>query len=216
MNQQEQSQPKQRRRRGRLKKGEKIVITQQNQMKANEWLVKIGDVYEEYRKQFDNYDYDEDVLNNTIVLCYETIQRNGLEDLSIQGCKNYLFRAYNTNLKQAQINPYTKRKIDMEEDELISLIIDMEDEITYIKEEQLFNDFSVQYLNKKVEENFDTITHWVWRVKWFVPNITYKDLYKITKIKDCRARVQKVNTWLRENIKKEDVKKEFNNLLEIE
>lgn len=191
----------------------KIVITQENQKTADDWLVYIGSVYDEYKRLFSKYNYTEDNLNQTIILCYEAIQRNGLKDTTPQGMKNYLFRAYNMNTIAFKNNPFDSRRIDMPADDIKQLIENNTDETAEEKyNRQTYNDFAVIYLLKVVEDNFDILTYWCWRVKYLVPKTSFEKLKCITKLKDCKSRVHRVNAWLKLNVDEQSIKDEYNKL----
>lgn len=197
---------------GRLSKKEKEKEPQYKDV-ADRWLQYIGTIYEEYRMKYFkmatqlNYNVNEDMLNDTILSCYNSIARNNLSDTTEQGMRNYLFRAFKVNLNA--ISNYDKRKDVV--DDLSSLAEQYENqgEATYNKiKKQLLEDYSVIYLLNKVEDNFDTITFNVFRLKTMVP-CTYQRLREITKVKDAKKRVIKVMKWIRENVTKQEILTNF-------
>lgn len=190
-------------RRGRIGKN-KPVITEENQKLADHFMSTFSIYYEDYRKKFKVYGYDDDLLNTTLLLCYECIQRNGLKDTTEQGVKNYFFRAYNSNLTHFR-DPYDQRKNN-------NHIFTDEAERDTAEEKwnkQLYRDYQALYVLKAAEEQFDKITFWVFKIKHLVPKTSYKKLRDITGIKDCKKRVTTVNKWLRENMTKEEVREAF-------
>ena len=197
---------------GRLSKTEKEKEPQFTDV-ADKWLKYIGTIYEEYRMKYFkmannlNYNVNEDMLNDTILACYNSIARNNLSDTTEQGMRNYLFRAFKVNLNA--VSNYDKRKDDV--DDLSSLAEQYENqgEATYNKiKKQLFDDYSLIYILEQVENNFDALTFNVFRLKTMLP-CTYQKLREITKVKDCKKRVVKVNKWLRENISKKEIYNAF-------
>lgn len=197
---------------GRLSKEQKAQPPQYTDV-ADKWLKYIGTIYREYRMKYFkmanglNYNVSEDMLNDTILACYNSIARNNLQDTSPQGMRNYLFRAFKVNLNA--ISNYDKRKDFV--DDLYSLSEQYEamGEATYNKiKKQLYDDFSVIYILEQVENNFDTITFHCFRLKTMLP-CTYQRLREITKVKDCKKRVVKVNKWLRENMTRQDIYNAF-------
>lgn len=197
---------------GRLSKKEKEKEPQYKDV-ADKWIQYIGTIYEEYRMKYFkmandlNYNVNEDMLNDTILACYNSIARNNLSDTTEQGMRNYLFRAFKVNLNAK--SSYDKRKDVV--DDLSSLAEQYENqgEATYNKiKKQLFEDYSVIYILEQVENNFDTITFHCFRLKTILP-CTYQRLRELTKIKDCKKRVVKVNKWLRENMTRQDIYKAF-------
>lgn len=197
---------------GRLSKTEKEKEPQYTDV-ADKWLQYIGTIYEEYRKKYFrmandlNYNVNEDMFNDTILACYNSIARNNLSDTTEKGMRNYLFRAFKINLNA--VSNYDKRKDIVDDLSALAEQYENQGEATYNKiKKQLFEDYSVIYLLNKVENNFDTITFNVFRLKTMVP-CTYQRLREITKIKDCKKRVVKVNRWLRENITEKEILTNF-------
>ena len=197
---------------GRLSKKEKEKEPQYKDV-AYKWLQYIGTIYEEYRMKYFkmandlNYNVNEDMLNDTIIACYNSIARNNLSDTTEQGMRNYLFRAFKVNLNA--ISNYDKRKDVVDDLTALAEQYEFQGEATYNKiKKQLFEDYSVIYLLNKVEDNFDTITFHCFRLKTMLP-CTYQRLREITKVKDCKKRVVKVNKWLRENITEEEILTNF-------
>lgn len=190
-------------RRGRIGKN-KPVITEENHKLADYWMTVISKHYDTYDKQFKKYGYPDDLINTTVLYCYECIERNGLKDTTEQGCKNYFFRAYNSNLIHLK-DPYNNRK-----DENVEPV---ETPITETAEEkwnrQLYTDYSALYILKAAEEQFDHVSFWCFRIKHLVPKISYEKLRNITGIKDCKRRVVEINKWLKENITKDEIRESF-------
>lgn len=198
---------------GRLSKKEKEKEPRFTDV-ADKWLQYIGTIYEEYRMKYFkmanalNYKVSEDMLNDTIIACYNSIARNNLQDTSEQGMRNYLFRAFKVNLNA--VSNYDKRKDVV--DDLLALAEQYEnqEEATYQKiKKQIYDDFSVIYILNKVEDNFDTISFHCFRLKTMLP-CTYQRLREITKVRDAKKRVVKVMKWIRENITKKEILTNFN------
>lgn len=197
---------------GRLSKKEKEKEPQYKDV-ADKWLQYIGTIYEEYRKKYFkmandlNYKVSEDMLNDTILSCYNSIARNNLSDTTEQGMRNYLFRAFKVNLNA--VSNYDKRKDVVDDLSALAEQNDNQGEATYkLIKKQLLDDYSLIYIFEMVENNFDTITFHCFRLKTMLP-CTYQRLREITKIKDCKKRVIKVNRWLRENMTRQDIYNAF-------
>ena len=197
---------------GRLSKTEKEKEPQYTDV-ADKWLQYIGTIYEEYRMKYFkmatqlNYNVNEDMLNDTILACYNSIARNNLSDTTEQGMRNYLFRAFKVNLNA--ISNYDKRKDVVDDLTALAEQYENQGEATYNKiKKQLFEDYSVIYLLNKVEDNFDTISFHCFRLKTMLP-CTYQRLREITKVKDCKKRVVKIMKWLRENITEKEILTNF-------
>ena len=197
---------------GRLSKKEKEKEPQYTDV-ADKWLKYIGTIYGEYRKKYFkmandlNYNVNEDMFNDTIIACYNSIARNNLSDTSPQGMRNYLFRAFKINLNAK--SSYDKRKDIVNDLSSLAEQYEAMGEATHNKiKKQLIEDYSVIYILNKVEDNFDTLTFNVFRLKTMLP-CTYQKLREITKVRDCKKRVVKVNKWLRENMNRQDIYNAF-------
>lgn len=197
---------------GRLSKKEKEKEPQYKDV-ADKWLQYIGTIYGEYRKKYFrmandlNYNVNEDMFNDTIIACYNSIARNNLSDTTEQGMRNYLFRAFKVNLNAK--STYDKRKDVVDDLSALAEQYENQGEATYNKiKKQLLNDYSLIYILEQVENNFDTLTFNVFRLKTMLP-CTYQRLKEITKVKDCKKRVIKVMKWLRENITEKEILTNF-------
>lgn len=182
---------------------------------ADEWLGYIGTIYEEYKERFrasahkEHREFDEDVYSDTISKCYDSIVRNGLKDTTEQGMRNYLFRAFKQNLKRE--NQYCRvTKRDTYDDTIAdSFEYESSDELAY---RQHLNDFKVMYILKLVEQEFDPISYYCFRLKWLLPKMTYEKLQYTTRIKDCKKRVVEVKNWLIENVDLRHIEETFEKL----
>ena len=198
---------------GRLSKKEKEKEPQYTDV-ADKWLQYIGTIYEEYRMKYFkmandlNYNVNEDMLNDTILACYNSIARNNLSDTTEQGMRNYLFRAFKVNLNA--VSNYDKRKDVVDDLTALAEQYENQGEATYNKiKKQLFEDYSLIYILEQVENNFDTITFNVFRLKTMLEKCTYQRLREITKVNDCKKRVVKIMKWLRENITEKEILTNF-------
>lgn len=201
---------------GRLSKEQKLKPpTPEHQEAADKWMETIGQVYKEIKDGCKantlkkKREWDEDVFEESIVLCYEAIQRNGLKDTSTQGCKSYLFNAYNTNVLREATNPYTTRKeADSEVFFQTYDVIDENDAENKIIRES-YNDFATMRILTIVEENFDSTSFYVFRLKYLIPKMSFRKLIALTNIKNAKARVKNVLDWLKENVSEKELEKEF-------
>lgn len=186
---------------------------------ADKWMEVISIKYKEIKEGFimecrkTMTDFDEDIFHSTILNCYNTIKLKGLTDLTEQGMKNYLFRSFKMNTKREALYMRNARR-----DNNISGVDAMsvyernglEDETTEEKvRKQLLDDYSVVYVLNMVENNFDIISFYCFRLKWLIPKMTYQRLREITKVKDCKKRCIDIMKWLKENVNKEDILTEF-------
>ena len=198
---------------GRLSKKEKEKEPQYTDV-ADKWLQYIGTIYEEYRMKYFkmandlNYKVSEDMLNDTILACYNSIARNNLSDTTEQGMRNYLFRAFKVNLNA--VSNYDKRKDVVDDLTALAEQYELKEETTYNKiKKQLFEDYALIYILEQVENNFDTISFNVFRLKTMLEKCTYQKLRDITKVRDCKKRVVKVMKWVRNNITKKEILTNF-------
>lgn len=200
---------------GRLSKEAKNTpIDPNKRATADIWMETIGREYDTIKDACrinslkKGRDWNEDVFQDTIVLCFESICRNGLKDTSSQGCRSYLFSAYNMNLIHEAVIPYNSRKVD--DEELVNNYdpLDERDGEQKLKE-QLFNDFAVMRLLEMAECNVDSLSFYCFRLKNLLPKISYQKLVRLTKIKNAKARCKSVADWLKENVTEEELRKEF-------
>ena len=186
---------------------------------ADKWMEVISVKYNEIKEGFTMEcrktmtDFDEDIFHSTIVNCYNTIKLKGLTDLTEQGMKNYLFRSFKMNSKRETLYMRNaKRDNNISGSDAISIYEKngLNEETTEEKiRKQLLNDYSVVHILKRVEENFDTISFYCFRLKWLIPKMTYQKLREITKVKDCKKRCVDIMKWLKENVNKKDILTEF-------
>ena len=186
---------------------------------ADKWMEIISLRYNEIKEGFimecrkTMTNFDEDIFQSTILNCYNTIKLKGLTDLTKQGMKNYLFKSFKMNTKrEALYTRNTKRDNNISDSDAMSIYErnGLHDETTEDKiKNQLFNDYSVVYILHRVEENFDTISFYCFRLKWLIPKMTYQKLREITKVKDCKKRCIDIMKWLKENVDREDIMTEF-------
>lgn len=183
---------------------------------ADRWLNYINSIYVEYKNKFEQYcnsvkkKFEEDVYSETIINCYDSICRNGLKDLSEQGMKNYLFQSFKMNVvRNATYARQTKRTYNIDITEAHEEFMLKNEPLALKIKKQMLNDFTVTYILFQVENNFDIISFFCFRLKHLIPKMTYQRLRDITNINDCKRRVTTINKWVRDNIDKQEVYKEF-------
>lgn len=161
-----------------------------------------------------NYQWDEDIFSDTILKCYEAIRKKGkLNDTTPQGIENYFFIAFKLNLKrEGQYARNQKRDRNITSDEINDAYENWynDNHISAMEKikSDLFKDFSILYIMMVVEANFDQEHFYLFRIKT-LGNLTYKQLQEKTKIKASRQKVIDVKNWLKENVTKNDIKREF-------
>ena len=154
--------------------------------------------------------YSEDALNDTVIQVHKIIQKKGkLDDMSDNGIMRYFVRSYVNNLRMEKRYAYHKKRdynITQEEfnDRYEQSLSSKRDKI--IKD--LLEDFSVLYIMKLVELNFPPEQLYLYKLK-MICNKTYKQIHDQTKIKKSRDKIIEVNKWVKQNLTRDVIKKEF-------
>ena len=154
--------------------------------------------------------YSEDSLNDTVIQIHKIIQKKGkLDDMSDNGIMRYFVRSYVNNLRMEKRYAYHKKRdynITQEEfnDRYEQSLSSKRDKI--IKD--LLEDFSVLYIMKLVELNFPPEQLYLYKLK-MICNKTYKQIHDETKIKKSRDKIIEVNKWVKNNLTRDVIKKEF-------
>lgn len=185
---------------------------------AETFIERLGEVYEEMKRKMVKYcqliqlQFDEDVFNETILKCYETIMKQGLEDTSDKGCQNYFFKSLIQNLRRERL--YARNlKRDIIPDENINDILEQyltsqptaQDKIL----SDCYKDFAVYYIMCRAMENFSDEQFHLFNLKT-LGNYTYKQLQQLRPSeKNIRQKVAEVKRWIVENVSKEEVDKAF-------
>lgn len=163
------------------------------------------------------YEWDEDIFSDTILKCWEAINKKGkLNDTSAQGIENYFFISFKLNLKrEGQYARNQKRDRNITSDSINDVYENWYNDnnisaMDKIKSD-LFKDFSVLYLMTIVEDNFDQEHFYLFKLKT-LGNLTYKQLAEKTKIKASRQKVIDIKNWLKANVTKDDIKQAFNTM----
>ena len=154
--------------------------------------------------------YSEDALNDTVIQVHKIIQKKGkLDDMSDNGIMRYFVRSYVNNLRMEKRYAYHKKRdynITQEEfnDRYEQSLSSKRDKI--IKD--LLEDFSVLYIMKLVELNFPPEQLYLYKLK-MICNKTYKQIHDETRIKKSRDKIIEVNKWVKHNLTRDVIKKEF-------
>ena len=154
--------------------------------------------------------FDDDIFQDTIVKIYNLIEKNGkAKDSSDYGFECLFFRAYSTNLDREQ--QYARNKLRDDNSNLSEQYEQFKSNQLTPEEKVLSDarkDYSIRYILTKVEDNFDMVTFRLFRIKLFY-GCTYKKLVEMTKIKDAKTKVSKVNKWIKENVTKQEINEAF-------
>lgn len=169
--------------------------------------------YRQFCKEKD-YQWDEDIFQDTIVNCYSAITKKGkLQDTSNQGIENYFFKSFKMNLmREKQYARNQKRDLNVEADDVDVMYEEWcnnnkEDARTKILSD-MWKDFSCLYIMMLVEDNWDDEHFYLFRLKHLC-NMTYKQLTDKTGIKGVRQKILDVKQWLKDNLTKEEINKAF-------
>lgn len=191
-----------------------------NKEQAESFLKWVSDHYADLAVKYEKWcnhrgvTYDEDIFSETYLKVYEKIIRDGMKDNSPEGYDNYMFRSFTTNTKrESQYSRNRLRDSNITDDEIMELYerYSGEDVAKDKLMSDLFQDFSVIYLMKKVEEHFPPDQYNLFKLKYLC-NLTYKQLREKTQAKSAKDKVSEVKNWLKENVTKDEVRQEFNDV----
>lgn len=158
-----------------------------------------------------HYTFDEDIFQDCIIKIHNKIIRNGMNDSTDNGFNNYTFLTFKQNLqREKQYSRNNKRDYNITN--LSGLYEKYQNSQIALVEKlkrDLFTDFAAIYILLKVEENFSAEELYLFKLKTFDKDMTYKKLAEKTNIKGCRQKVINVKNWLKENVTKDEIKKAF-------
>lgn len=180
----------------------------------------ISQHYEEYQRKLKQFcfqnalTYDEDTLQETYLKVQDIISRKGIKDNTEQGILNYFFLSFRNNLYQAHLQTQ-KKLVDANVNVYDLLLLDENDSE---KEEQRrqYADLARQYILKQVEENFDSISYSIFRLRYLLlidgKSLTFNQIKELTQVPDTRKRLLEVQAWCKRNITKDDINNYIKNL----
>ena len=187
-----------------------------NSEKAKRFLKFANEHYEDYKKKWAKYlydrqvDFDEDVFSETVLKVYDYINTNGIKDDSDSGLANYWFKSFNTNIKrEKQYSRNVNRDKNIDATEELSKEMNGEYELQLKIRRHVFEDWSIVYILRLVEDNFDSISFHCFRLYYILDKMTYSKLREITKVPDPKKRVVTIKNWLKDNLTKQKMEKEF-------
>lgn len=183
---------------------------------SSRFLKFANDHYEDYKKKWAKYlydrqvDFDEDVFSETVLKVYDYINTNGIKDDSDSGLANYWFKSFNTNIKrEKQYSRNVNRDKNIDATEELSKEMNGEYELQLKIRRHVFEDWSIVYILRLVEDNFDSISFHCFRLYYILDKMTYSKLREITKVPDSKKRVVTIKNWLKDNLTKQKMEKEF-------
>ena len=181
-----------------------------------EWFAQNYDTLNlKYRKFCSNkrYVFDEDIFSGLPLKIYDIIIRNGLADTSDSGFDGYCFKAFKNNLlsekRYSRIKKRDCNKTDQEINGLYEVWYNSNNTSSEEKlKSDLFKDFATLYILLLVESNFDEEHYYLFKLKMLC-NLTFKDLQQRSGVQYSRKKYLEVASWLRDNLKKSDIRKAF-------
>ena len=187
-----------------------------NTEQAKRFLQFVNDNYNNLKKKWAKYlidrqiEFDEDIYSETILKVYEYISSNGIKDDSESGFANYFFRAFNINIKrEKQYSRNLNRDSNIDATESLDKEMNGEDELKLKIRRHVYEDWSIVYILRLVEDNFDSISFHCFRLYYILDKMTYSKLREITKVPDSKKRVVTIKNWLKDNLTKQQMEKEF-------
>ena len=187
------------------------------ELKPEEIYFKIvGDKYDELRQICKDVcirnkeKYSEDILNDTVLQVHKIILKKGkLDDMSENGIMRYFVRSYVNNLRCEKRYAYVKKRdVNITQEEFNERYDNSQTSRMEKIIKDLLEDFSVLYIMKLVELNFPQEYFNLYKMKTLC-GMTYKQIHDKTKIKKSRDKIIAVNNWVKENLTRDIIKKEF-------
>lgn len=183
---------------------------------AEEFLTIVSRNYDFLKKTWTKYlkdkhkEFSDDIFQDTILSIYDLIKRNGIQDDSEQGMLNYFFKAFNINIvREKQYSREAKKDNTQDVFEYLKPRVDDSD-IEELKRIESYKQYVAYHTLLKAQENFDEVTFRCFRIYYLYKGMTYEKLKNLTKVKDCKKRVLQVREWLKNNLNKEELNKQFN------
>lgn len=182
--------------------------------RADLFLKEISEEIEVYRSKWKAYFYsrdyiwDDDLLSDTIVKCYDTISRLGLKDGSKESW-NYLFKALINNYKRELQYARVKNREEVEDINLVyERYLNQQHTVEYKIVSDLLKEFQWNYCLEMAEKYCDSDDFYVFRLQYVLEWDDDK-IKKKTKDKDWKKKSSRVVKWLKYNMKKDEVLKKF-------
>lgn len=182
--------------------------------RADLFLKEISEEIEVYRSKWKAYFYsrdytwDDDLLSDTIVKCYDTISRLGLRDGSKESW-NYLFKALINNYKRELQYARVKNREEVEDINLLyERYLSQQHTLEHKITSDLLKEFEWNYCLEMAEKYCDSDDFYVFRLQYVLEWDDDK-IKKKTKDKDWKKKSKRVVKWLKYNMKKDEVLKKF-------
>lgn len=166
--------------------------------------------------QENHLSWDEDIYSDTILKCYETIEKKGkMQNNTPYGFESYFFLAFKNNIRNEKRYCRNKnRDFNITSDNINDIYeeyYNLHHDSSRVKlEHDLYQDFTMLYIMMRVNEHFDEEHSYLFKLKTLTKGMTFKKLAEHCKgIKSTRKKVIDVIQWIKQNITKEEIRKAF-------
>lgn len=183
-----------------------------NEKRAELFLKEVAPLLSQYELKWRKYfaeiglAFDIDILNDTVLKCYNTIARLGCKDGQKESM-NYLFKAFKQNsIRELQ---YARNKYREMVDDVEALGDQFESSQTDYKiAKDLWIEFQFNYILREVELMFDKKDFYLFKLK-YVLQLPDAEILKKTKNKKWKKDLKDITKYLKNNVKKSDIKTDF-------
>lgn len=186
-----------------------------NKQRADLFLEEIAPKLKEYELKWRAYfkqadiPFNIDVLNDTILKCYDTISRLGLKEGQKESL-NYLFKAFKMNsIRELQ---YARNKNRDEVEDIGALheqFMNSQKSADYKIVYDLWTEFQFNYITRQVELYFDKSAFYLFKLKYIL-QLDDDKIRKKSRNQNWKKDLKDIVKWLKVNVKKEDIIREFN------
>lgn len=186
-----------------------------NEKRAELFLKEIAPLISQYEMKWRKYfaeiglAFDIDILNDTILKCYDTIARLGCKDGQKESL-NYLFKAFKMNsIRELQ---YARNKNRDEVEDIGALheqFMNSQKSADYKIVYDLWTEFQFNYITRQVELYFDKSAFYLFKLKYIL-QLDDDKIRKKSRNQNWKKDLKDIVKWLKANVKKEDIIREFN------
>ena len=187
----------------------------ENKQRADLFLQEIGSELKQYTAKWKKYFFDSglpfdiDVLNDTIIKCYDIILKKGLREGEKESW-NYLFKAFKMNSIRELQYARNKNRDEVEDINILyETYMNKQHSAQYKIASDLWTDFQVNYIARTVEFNWDKNTFYLFKLK-FILQLDDDQIKKKSKNPNWKKDIRALVKWLKATVRKEDIIKEFN------
>ena len=187
----------------------------ENKERADLFLQEIGSELKQYTAKWKKYFFDSglpfdiDVLNDTIIKCYDIILKKGLREGEKESW-NYLFKAFKINSIRELQYARNKNRDEVEDINILyETYMNKQHSAEYKIASDLWTDFQVNYIARTVEFNWDKNTFYLFKLK-FILQLDDDQIKKKSKNPNWKKDIRALVKWLKASVRKEDIIKEFN------